>query len=48
MLSLRTAPDEERVLEAKLDRFAFWNAFRAAFQGVAFLALVWALVVARP
>jgi hypothetical protein len=48
MLSLRDAPDEERVLGAKLDHFAYWNTLRALFQCAAFLALVWALVVARP
>lgn len=44
MISLRDTPDEESVLEAKLDRFAFWNALRAVFQTAAFLVLVWALV----
>lgn len=45
MLSLAKAPDEPKMLEQKLDRFAFWHAFRTAFQVLAFVALVWALVV---
>ncbi|HEV2034972.1 MAG TPA: hypothetical protein VGU71_12365 [Candidatus Dormibacteraeota bacterium] len=32
MLSLARTPDEEAVLAAKLDRFAFWHAFRTVFQ----------------
>jgi hypothetical protein len=47
MLSLRNTPDEEGSLQAKLDRFAFWHAWRAAFQAATFIVLVWALVVAR-
>jgi hypothetical protein len=46
MLSLKTAPDVEAVLSAKLDRFARWHALRALFQVLAFFALLWALVVA--
>lgn len=46
MLSLKTAPDVEAVLSAKLDRFARWHAIRALFQVLAFFALLWALVVA--
>jgi hypothetical protein len=44
MWSLRTTPDDPRVLEEKLDRFAFWHAWRATFQLGAFIALlgVWA------
>jgi hypothetical protein len=41
MWSLRTTPDDPRVLEAKLDRFAFWHAWRTAFQLGAFIALLW-------
>jgi hypothetical protein len=41
MWSLRNAPDDPSVLAAKLDRFAFWHAFRTAFQLAAFIALLW-------
>lgn len=44
MLSLAKTPDEPKVLEQKLDRFAFWHAFRAVFQVAAFIALLWALI----
>lgn len=46
MLSLNQAPDDAALLSAKLDRFARWHAIRALFQVLAFLALLWALVVA--
>jgi hypothetical protein len=46
MLSLKAAPDVEAVLSAKLDRFARWHALRALFQVLAFVALLWAVVVA--
>ena len=44
MLSLRQTPDEEGILKAKLDRFAFWHALRATFQISTFVVLLWALV----
>lgn len=44
MLSLRRAPDDEAVLTAKLDRFAFWHACRAVLQFATFTVLLWALV----
>jgi len=44
MLSLRRAPDDESVLTAKLDRFAFWHACRAVLQFATFTFLLWALV----
>ena len=44
MLSIRNAPDQEKLLAARLDRFALWHAFRAIFQFLTFIALVWALV----
>ena len=47
MLSLAKTPDDPKVLEPKLDRFAFWHGFRAIFQIAAFVALVWALAAAR-
>lgn len=43
MWSLKTTPDDARVLEEKLDRFAFWNMWRTAFQLCAFAALLGAL-----
>jgi hypothetical protein len=46
MLSLKKTPDNEKVLATKLDRFAAWHAFRATFQFLTFVALVWALVEA--
>jgi hypothetical protein len=46
MLSLKTSPDVEAVLSAKLDRFARWHAIRTLIQVLAFIALLWALVAA--
>jgi hypothetical protein len=46
MLSLARTPDEEVVLAAKLDRFAFWHGLRALFQISTFVVLLWALVEA--
>jgi hypothetical protein len=43
MWSLRKSPDEEAVLAHKLDRFAFWHAWRTLFQLGAFAILLWAL-----
>lgn len=40
MWSLKTTPDDPRVLGEKLDRFAFWHAWRTAFQLCAFAALL--------
>jgi len=47
MLSLKTTPDDEVLLSAKLDRFAHWHAVRATLQVLAFFLLVWALMVSR-
>jgi len=44
MLSLRRPPDDEEILAAKLDRFAFWHGVRAVFQFLAFVVLLWALI----
>lgn len=44
MLSLRNAPNDEALLTRKLDAFATWHAYRALFQFMTFVALVWALV----
>lgn len=44
MLSLRNAADDEPFLARKLDAFATWHAYRAVFQFLTFVALVWALV----
>jgi hypothetical protein len=47
MLSLKTAKDKEKILEQKLDRFAFWHAIRTVFQVVAFISWIWALILIR-
>jgi hypothetical protein len=44
MLSLRTTPDDENLLAATLDQFAFWHGIRARFQFLVFVVLVWALI----
>lgn len=44
MLSLRNAADDEPFLARKLDAFATWHTYRALFQFLTFVALVWALV----
>lgn len=49
MLSLRRTPDDDLLLAGKLDTFATWHAYRAVFQFLTFVALVWALVaICRP
>jgi hypothetical protein len=47
MLSLKSTPDDEAVLAAKLDRFERWHAVRTVFQLLTFFLMLWALVVAR-
>jgi hypothetical protein len=47
MLSLKSTPDDEALLSAKLNRFAHWHAVRATLQVLAFFLLVWALIVSR-
>jgi hypothetical protein len=44
MLSLRHAPDDEKLLTERLDKFALWHGYRFAFQFVTFVATVLALV----
>ena len=44
MLSLRHAPDDEKLLTEKLDRFAVWHTYRFTFQFLTFIATVCALV----
>jgi hypothetical protein len=44
MLGLRHAPDDKTLLAGKLNTFAKWHAYRALFQFLTFVALVWALV----
>jgi hypothetical protein len=46
ILSLRHAADDAVYLAGKLNAFAKWHAFRATFQFLTFVALVWALVAA--
>lgn len=43
MLSIGTAPEEERVLESRLASFARWHAVRAALQILTFLFALWAV-----
>lgn len=43
MWSLRIPGDSVDVLTLKLDHFAYWHAWRTAFQVAAFIALLWAL-----
>jgi hypothetical protein len=33
----------EPVVQRKLDRFAYWHAWRTSFEMIAFAALLWAL-----
>ena len=44
MLSLRNAADDEPFLAGKLNAFATWHAYRALFQFLTFVSLIWALV----
>jgi hypothetical protein len=44
MWSLRHAPNDEALLAGKLNEFAMWHSYRALFQFLTFVALVWALV----
>jgi hypothetical protein len=46
MLSLRSTPAVEEILTSKLGRFALWHGFRAVFQFLTFVVLVWALIEA--
>jgi len=46
MLSLAKTPDEPKILQKKLDSFAYWHGIRTVFQVAAFVVLVWALVQA--
>jgi hypothetical protein len=43
-LSLKNAADDEALLSRRLDAFATWHAWRAAFQFLTFVTLVWALI----
>lgn len=45
MLSIKNAPNDEKILKAKLDKFERWHAFRALFQIVTFFLLIWVLAV---
>ena len=45
MLGLKSTPDEEALLKAKLDRFERWHAVRATFQVLTFFLLLWAVLV---
>lgn len=43
MWSLKKTPNEEEILKQKLNRFAYWHAWRTIFQIIAFMALIWTL-----
>jgi hypothetical protein len=43
MLSLKNASNDELLLKQKLDSFERWNAFRAVFQIISYVALSWSL-----
>ena len=47
MLSIKNAPDDEALLNAKLDRFAGVHTVRTTFQVLAFFILLWAAVMAQ-
>jgi len=47
MMSIKDAPDDERVLSARLSAFARWHAVRASFQLLTLFVLVVALLTAR-
>jgi hypothetical protein len=47
MLSIKDAPDDEALLNAKLDRFAGFHTVRTAFQVLTFFILLWAVVMAQ-
>jgi hypothetical protein len=41
MLSIKNTPDDEAVLKGKFDKFERWHGFRACFQLVTFLILLY-------
>ena len=45
MWSLKKTPDEEKLLNEKLNRFAFWHAWRTLFQMSTFLLMSYALAI---
>jgi hypothetical protein len=47
MLSIKDAPDDEALLNAKLDRFAGFHTVRTTFQVLTFFILLWAVVMAQ-
>lgn len=47
MLSIKDAPDDEALLNAKLDRFAGFHTVRTTFQVLTFFILLWAIVMAH-
>jgi len=44
MLSLKHTLGDEKILTDKLNKFAFWNGYRAIFQFLTFVTLIWTLV----
>jgi hypothetical protein len=42
MLSIKNTPDDEAILKSKFDKFERWHDFRACFQIITFLVLLYA------
>ena len=42
MLSIKNTPDDEEILKDKFDKFERWHDFRACFQFITFVVLLYA------
>ena len=47
MLSIKNTPDDEAILKKKIDEFEKWNDFRACFQFITFLLLLYGFATSR-
>ena len=47
MLSIKNTPDDEGILKKKFDQFEKWNGFRACFQFITFILLLWDFAKSR-
>lgn len=47
MWSLKKTPDDEAILKQKIDKFEYWNSWRAFFQIIAFVGMIWTLAVSK-
>jgi hypothetical protein len=47
MLSIKNTPDDEVILKKKFDEFEKWNAFRACFQFITFILLLYGFAISR-